>query len=97
MPPEAARLEGRAAVGAFLTTVPMGGRLDQLPLVAARANGQPALAAYADELGEGVYRAYGVMVFALRGDRIAGITGFPRDPRLFERLGLGPVLDRVPG
>lgn len=27
------------------------------------------------------------MVFALRGDRIAGITGFPEDPDLFVRLG----------
>ena len=33
-------------------------------------------------------RAYGVMVLALRGERIAGITGFPRDTELFARLGL---------
>ena len=28
------------------------------------------------------------MVFALRGERIAGITGFPRDLALFTQLGL---------
>jgi hypothetical protein len=33
------------------------------------------------------------MVFALVGDRIAGITGFPRRPDLFERHGLPAVLD----
>ena len=35
-----------------------------------------------------VFDAYGVMVFALRGDRIDGITGFARRPALFTRLGL---------
>ncbi len=34
------------------------------------------------------FDAYGVMVFAIRGDRIDGITGFPRQPELFTRLGL---------
>ena len=52
-----------------------------------RANGQPALAAYVDSHGTGTHDAYGVMVFAVAGDRIAGITGFPQ-PELFERLGL---------
>jgi len=33
------------------------------------------------------------MVFAVRGDRIAGITGFPHEGGdLFERLGLPDVL-----
>jgi hypothetical protein len=71
----------------------MGGRLDRIPLVAARANRQPALAAYADECGDGVPRAYGVMVFALRGERIAGITGFSRRPALFADLGLPLALE----
>ena len=35
-----------------------------------------------------MFDAYGVMVFAIRGDRIDGITGFPRQPALFTRLGL---------
>jgi RNA polymerase sigma-70 factor (ECF subfamily) len=88
MPPEGLRFEGREAIGAFFTAVPLDGRLDRLPLLPARANHQPALAAYADEQGEGVDRPYGVMVFALDGDRIAGITGFPRAERIFRRMAL---------
>lgn len=88
MPPEAARFEGSAQIGSFFATVPLEGRLDRIRLVPTRANGQPALAAYADEHGDGVFDAYGVMVFALRGDRIDGITGFARQPALFTRLGL---------
>jgi RNA polymerase sigma-70 factor, ECF subfamily len=88
MPPEGARIEGAEAVGRFFATVPLDGRLDDILLRPARANGQPALAAYAlreDRLG---HDAYGVMVFALAGDRIAGITGFADRPDLFLRLGL---------
>ena len=88
MPPEAQRFEGSAQIGSFFATAPLDGRLDRIQLVPTRANGQPALAAYADEAGDGVFDAYGVMVFAIRGDRIAGITGFSRQPALFTRLGL---------
>ena len=88
MPPEAQRFEGSAQIGRFFATTPLDGRLDRIQLVSTRANGQPALAAYADEQGEGVFEAYGVMVFAIRADRIDGITGFARRPALFTRLGL---------
>jgi RNA polymerase sigma-70 factor (TIGR02960 family) len=87
MPPERARLSGAATVGGFFAMVPLAGRLDRITLVEARANGQPATAAYAED-DDGRRRAYGVMVFAVRGDRITGITGFPRRPDLFTRLGL---------
>jgi RNA polymerase sigma-70 factor, ECF subfamily len=92
MPPEALRFEGSAQIGAFFATAPLEGHLERIQLVPVRANRQPALAAYADEHGEGVLEAYGVMVFALRGDRIDGITGFPRDPALFKRFGLSAKL-----
>jgi RNA polymerase sigma-70 factor, ECF subfamily len=88
MPPEAQRFEGSAQIGGFFATAPLDGRLDRIQLVPTRANGQPALAAYADERGDGVFDAYGVMVFAIRGNRIDGITGFARRPALFTRLGL---------
>jgi RNA polymerase sigma-70 factor (ECF subfamily) len=87
MPPEGARFSGAAAIGEFFATVPLAGRLDRITLVSARANGQPATAAYAEE-PDGHRRAYGVMVFAIRGDRVTGITGFARQPGLFTRLGL---------
>jgi RNA polymerase sigma-70 factor (ECF subfamily) len=99
MPPEELRFEGSAQIGTFFGSAPLDGRLDRIRLVQARANGQPALAAYADEQGDGVFTAYGVMVFAIDEDRIAGITGFPQQPALFTRLGLptrlGGLIDRT--
>jgi RNA polymerase sigma-70 factor (ECF subfamily) len=88
MPPEGVRIEGAAAVGRFFATQPLEGRLDRIRLQPSSANGQPTLAAYADEPNDGRFDAYGVMVLAVDGSRIAGITGFPRQPELFERLGL---------
>ncbi|HEX2096919.1 MAG TPA: RNA polymerase subunit sigma-70 [Solirubrobacterales bacterium] len=88
MPPVEMRFEGAESIGRFFATEPVGGRLDRIELVEVRANGQPALASYADEDGDGVHSAYGMMVLALRDDRISGITGFPRDPALFGRFGL---------
>jgi RNA polymerase sigma-70 factor (ECF subfamily) len=82
MPPMDVRIEGAAAVGEFFATQPMDGRLDRITHELTRANGQPALASYAD------HEAYGVMVLALRGNRIAGITGFPHDLEVFAQLGL---------
>jgi RNA polymerase sigma-70 factor (ECF subfamily) len=90
MPPEAARIPGAAAIGGFFGTVPLDGDLTRIRLLPARANGQPALGAYAQHEEGGSFAAYGVMVFAIAGDRIAGIVGFPdvHRPDLFERLGL---------
>jgi len=88
MPPEAVRIPGARAIGRFFATAPLEGRLDRILLRPARANGQPALAAYAQQDGARRYEAYGLMVFAIENDRIAGITGFPQRPDLFERVGL---------
>ncbi len=85
VPPEAAALRGQRPDRTFFATAKLDGRLDRIQLVPRRANGQPALAAYADEQGEGGFEAYGVIVFAIRGDRIAGITGFARQPSLIPR------------
>jgi RNA polymerase sigma-70 factor (ECF subfamily) len=82
MPPMGLRFEGAAAVGEFFATQPLDGRLDRITHTVTRANGQPTLAGYAD------HEAYGVMVLALREDRIAGITGFPHDLEAFTQLGL---------
>jgi RNA polymerase sigma-70 factor (ECF subfamily) len=92
MPPEGARIAGAEAIGAFFATQPLQGRLDRIRLLPARANGQPALAAYADDHGEGRFDAYGLMVFAIDGEQIVGITGFPRQQQLFARLGLSTCL-----
>jgi RNA polymerase sigma-70 factor (ECF subfamily) len=88
MPPVAMRFEGSRAIGGFLATEPAGGRLDRIHHTEVRANGQPALAGYIDEDDDGRHEAYGVMVLAVQGDRIAGITGFPHDLEVFLNLGL---------
>jgi RNA polymerase sigma-70 factor (ECF subfamily) len=92
MPPIDVRIEGAAAVGEFFTTEPLGGHIERIALLPTRASGQPGFACYADEHDRGEHDAYGVMVFALRGDKIAGITGFPQDMELFEQLGAPLVL-----
>jgi len=88
MPPLDMRFHGPAEIGEFFATQPADGRLDRIRHAAVRANGQPGLASYADEHGTGSHEAYGVMIFAIAGNRIAGITGFPRDASLFTHLGL---------
>jgi RNA polymerase sigma-70 factor (ECF subfamily) len=93
MPPEAARFEGSATIGHFFATAPLEGDLDRIRLVPTRANGQPALAAYAQEEENGSFDAYGIMVFAIERERITWIVGFPRRPELFTRLGLPTSLD----
>ena len=87
MPPDPRRFGTAADIVAFFATVPEGGRLDRIRLVPSRANRQPALAAYVHDAGGGL-SAYGLMVFAVRGDAIAGLTGFAEQPELFTALGL---------
>lgn len=87
MPPIPVHIDGAAAVGEFFATEPLGGHIERIKLVPTRASGQPGFACYADEHAAGHHDAYGVMIFALRGDKIAGITGFPLDTELFEQLG----------
>jgi RNA polymerase sigma-70 factor (ECF subfamily) len=88
MPPEQVQIAGASAIGGFFATVPMAGRLDLIRLLPVRANGQPALGAYAQESAADPFLAYGIMVFAVDGDRIAGITGFAGRPEIFPFFGL---------
>jgi hypothetical protein len=81
MPPQSLRYLGRAQVARFFGAVPAGRRLDRIRLVATRANGQPALAAYLPA-ADGDDRAYGVMVLVVVEDSIQAITGF-QDASLF--------------
>ena len=92
MPPEPFHARGAETVGRFFRTVPLNGRLDLIRLVPTAANRQPALAAYAWDEQAGGHRAYGVMLFALEGDEVAGIVGFA-DASLFGRFGLGAMLE----
>jgi hypothetical protein len=86
MPPQSLRYLGRERIVGFFSAVPADGRLDRIRLVAERANGQPALAAYLPG-ADGSYRAYGLMVLVVSEDRIQAITGF-QDASLFQVFGL---------
>jgi hypothetical protein len=70
MPPERMRFAGASTIGGFFASVPLEGRLDDIPLLLTAVNRQPALAAYA--LGDdGRHRPYGLMVLQLEGDGIS--------------------------
>jgi RNA polymerase sigma-70 factor (ECF subfamily) len=92
MPPDPTVFLGRRAIVDFFATVPAGGELDKIPLLPARANRQPAVAAYFPDPEGGIYRPYGVMVLTLDGDSIAEITGCT-DPAIFPLLGLPSELE----
>jgi RNA polymerase sigma-70 factor, ECF subfamily len=86
MPPQSLRYLGRERIVGFFSAVPADGRLDRFRLVATRANGQPALAAYLPG-PDGSYRAYGLMVLLVAEGGIQAITGF-QDASLFQVFGL---------
>ncbi|HEY4852906.1 MAG TPA: nuclear transport factor 2 family protein, partial [Streptosporangiaceae bacterium] len=94
MPPAPLAYRGRDAIGAFFATVPAGGDLTAIRLLPARANGQPAVAAY---LRDGATaRAYGIMVLTVHAGLIGEITGFA-DPDLFPLFGFPTQADWPPG
>jgi RNA polymerase sigma-70 factor, ECF subfamily len=85
MPPALLAYRGRSAIGSFFAAVPGGGDLTAIRLIPARANGQPAVAAY---LRDGATaRAYGIMVLTMHTGLIGEITGFA-DPSFFPPFGL---------
>jgi RNA polymerase sigma-70 factor (ECF subfamily) len=59
-------------------------------VVPTRANGQPALGMYLADPHTGVFRAYGLLVVTIAGDRIGAITGF--DASVLSRFGLPRTL-----
>jgi RNA polymerase sigma-70 factor (ECF subfamily) len=91
MPPEAAEYQGPEAIAAFLSTVPAAGALERFRLIATRANGQPAFGCYMKDAHTPIGHAYGLMVLTLRGDEIAGLTGFA-DTSVFATFGLPKTL-----
>jgi RNA polymerase sigma-70 factor (TIGR02960 family) len=59
-------------------------------VVPTRANGQPALGMYVADPHTGVYRAYGLHVVTIAGDRITSVTGF--EASVLPRFGLPRTL-----
>jgi RNA polymerase sigma-70 factor, ECF subfamily len=87
-----AAYRGRATIGQFLRSVPAGGRLNQITLIPARANLQPAMAAYVRDDSSESSSAYGIMVVTVGGGHITEITGFA-GPALFPAFGFPARLE----
>ena len=73
MPPEPMEHRGPDAIAGFLMELHQGQELKFLP---ARANGQPAVVLYFPDPQAPIWRACGLIVFALRGARVQGLTRF---------------------
>ena len=74
MPPEPLELRGRAAIETFYHTQDIWSL--GVKIVPTRANGQPAFGYYLPDPHAGIYRAAGLLVLTISGQRIAGITRF---------------------
>jgi RNA polymerase sigma-70 factor, ECF subfamily len=91
MPPLRSWFGGHDDIETFLRLSPLGGdwRWKPLPVT---ANGQPALAYYSWDDGEGAYLPFALNVLTLRGDKIAEIdafitrTGENPDPEVLQRM-----------
>jgi RNA polymerase sigma-70 factor (TIGR02960 family) len=91
MPPLPLEVHGPAAIAEFFHNRDWwgGGRR----LVPTRANGQPAFGMYLEDPHAPIFRAHGIVVLTLDGDRISHITRFG-ELSLFSRFGLPRILDR---
>ena len=86
MPPIPSWYRGRDAIAAFLRAWPLSTE-DRFRMIPTRANGQLAFAHYARDPDEEIFRAHGMTVLTLRGDRIGELTAFLA-PEIPERFGL---------
>jgi RNA polymerase sigma-70 factor (ECF subfamily) len=82
MPPASTWFEGRDAIAAFFYSLCFSREPKRFRMLATRANGLPAAAAYEWDPGSSGYRFSGLMALRVEGDLVVEITGFG-DPRLF--------------
>ena len=76
MPPAAHEYLGPEAIERFLLASVAWRRSRRLELVPTRANGQPGFACYLSRPGGSTAYPTGILVLAMSGDRISGITRF---------------------
>ena len=75
MPPAMLEYRGIDVARQFFAAVTL--RSDRsYRVVPTRANGQPALGIYLADRNTGVFRAYGLFVVTIAGDRVTSVTGF---------------------
>ncbi len=91
MPPQPLEYQRPAAISAFLTHAFAVRGDERHALVPTRANRQPALGHYIRAPGDSEARGTGVLVLAIRGDRISQITRFGGEA-LLAHFGLPRVL-----
>jgi RNA polymerase sigma-70 factor (ECF subfamily) len=90
MPPYPMWFQGRDAVLATLATSWDAGSpayVGRFRMLATRANGRPAVAAYTRLPGDAAYRAFAISVLGIAGGRIVELTAF-HDPGLFPAFAL---------
>ena len=87
MPPVTLEFQGPAAIGGFLRDIRDWRGPRRYRLVPVRANGQPAFGCYLQDDADAVFRAHGVIVLTLEGDRISALTRFTDNGNL-GRFGL---------
>ncbi len=92
MPPASTWFQGRAAIAAFFHSLCFSPIRKRFRVLATRANGLPACAAYEWDVADGHYWFNGIMVLRLDGNFVAEITGFG-DPGLFKSFGLPEILE----
>ena len=90
MPPEPFAHLGPRPIAEFLLASHAGRSLKFLPT---RANGQPALVLYLADPSTPIWRACGLIVLTLRGDRVHALTRFA-GPGLMARFGFPRTLPR---
>ena len=90
MPPEPAEHRGPQSIAGFLLESHSGQDLKFFPT---RANGQPALVLYLPDPSAPIWRASGLTVLTLRGNRIQALTRFG-DLSLLARFGFPRTLPR---
>jgi RNA polymerase sigma-70 factor (TIGR02960 family) len=95
MPPLSAVWQGRDRAAAFLAEVAFR-LVPRACFVPVRANGQPALAVYSRDDAGGLWRAGGLLVITLDGERITGLTRF--ETATMRPFGLPGILpdDQIP-
>jgi RNA polymerase sigma-70 factor (TIGR02960 family) len=91
MPPVTLEYQGREAIAGFLRDITTWRGPRRYRLIPVRANGQPAFGFYLQEAQAPVFRAHGMIVLTLEGDRISAITRFVDNSNL-ARFGLPRML-----
>lgn len=93
MPPSPSWYQGREAIRQFVAAnIFVGNARGRWRAVPTSANGRPAFAMYGLDDNSGIYRAFGIEVLTLEGDKIADITTF-LNPTLLHYFNLPLEID----